>query len=162
MIVTSWFFDERGQIDSDRLHQLVRAIGKERIVIDLSCRRTSCPGAGETSWHVASNRWQTITELQITDANLDWMSNFASEFLIHAADVEGLCQGVDRQLVQKLGDWGGLPMTYAGGVATDQDIDFIEDASQSRLDYTVGSALDLFGGGGVRYDDLVKRNAGST
>lgn len=162
VIVTSWLFDDRGQIDSDRLQQLVRAIGKERIVIDLSCRRTRHPESGESpTWHVASNRWQTITELEITHANLDWLSEFAAEFLIHAADVEGLCQGVDRQLVQKLGDWGGLPMTYAGGVATDQDIDFIANASRSRLDYTVGSALDLFGGHAVRYLDLVKRNAGA-
>lgn len=157
VIVTSWLFDETGQIQKERLAQLVAAVGKQRIVIDLSCRRTSDDDKHPT-WHVASNRWQTITQLQITQSNLDWLSAFADEFLIHAADVEGLCGGVDEQLVHELGQWGGLPMTYAGGVAAMEDVQFIDRASQSKLDVTVGSALDLFGGHGVRYAELVDWN----
>ncbi|KAA1261968.1 1-(5-phosphoribosyl)-5-[(5-phosphoribosylamino)methylideneamino] imidazole-4-carboxamide isomerase [Rubripirellula obstinata] len=157
VIVTSWLFDQAGQILEDRLAQLVTAIGKSRIVIDLSCRRTSDDDKHPT-WHVASDRWQTITSLEITQSNLNWLSEFADEFLIHAADVEGLCGGVDQQLVAELGKWGGLPMTYAGGVAAMEDVQFIDQASQSKLDVTVGSALDLFGGQGIRYDELVDWN----
>ena len=161
VIVTSWLFDRAGQIQKERLGQLVAAVGKNRIVIDLSCRRTSDDDKHPT-WHVASNRWQTITQLEITHSNLNWLSEFADEFLIHAADVEGLCGGVDQQLVHELGEWGGLPMTYAGGVAAMEDVRFIDQASQSNLDVTVGSALDLFGGRGVSYDELVQWNRGNT
>jgi phosphoribosylformimino-5-aminoimidazole carboxamide ribotide isomerase len=156
VIVTSWLFGDSGQILEERLRQLVGAVGKQHIVIDLSCRRTSDDDDHPT-WRVASNRWQTITQLKITPANLDWLSEFAGEFLIHAADVEGLCGGVDQQLVRELGQWGGLPMTYAGGVSAMEDVEFIDRVSQSKLDVTVGSALDLFGGNGIKYDDLVRR-----
>ncbi len=159
VIVTSWLFDGTGQIQENRLTQLVAAVGKKRIVIDLSCRRTSDDTKNPT-WHVASNRWQTITQLEITQSTLSWLSQFAAEFLIHAADVEGLCGGVDQQLVAELGKWAGLPMTYAGGVAAMEDVEFIDQASQSMLDVTVGSALDLFGGNGIRYDALVDWNRG--
>ena len=160
VIVTSWLFDPNGQIDQSKLTKLVQSVGKDRIVIDLSCRRTSDDNAHPT-WRVASNRWQTITKLQITKENLDWLSDFADEFLIHAADVEGLCGGVDQELAAELGRWGGLPMTYAGGVAAMEDIQFIDRVSQSKLDVTVGSALDLFGGEGVRYAELVDWNSKS-
>ena len=157
VIVTSWLFEPSGKIDTDRLKKLVAAVGKERIVIDLSCRRTSDDDSHPT-WRVACHRWQTVTRLQITEKNLNWLSEYADEFLIHAADVEGLCGGVDRQLVAELGQWGGLPMTYAGGVAAMEDIRFIDQVSHSKLDVTVGSALDLFGGDGVRYDELLTWN----
>ncbi|MDA8744051.1 phosphoribosylformimino-5-aminoimidazole carboxamide ribotide isomerase [Rubripirellula amarantea] len=157
VIVTSWLFSDTGKLEYDRLASLVAAVGKQRVVIDLSCRRTS-DDDDHPSWHVAMNRWQTITELAITYENLNQLSDFADEFLIHAADVEGLCGGVDEKLVELLGGWAGLPMTYAGGVASLEDIEFIDRVSGSKLDVTVGSALDLFGGTGVTYEELLRWN----
>lgn len=154
IIVTSWFFDSSGKFLSDRLDALVREIGAARLVIDLSCRRTS------NGWTVAMNRWQTLTELDVTPDVLDRLADGCAEFLIHAADVEGLCQGIDEELVTHLGKWGKRPMTYAGGVATLDDVRKVEQLSGGKVDVTVGSALDLFGGSGVRYADLVMWNQG--
>ncbi len=155
VIVTSWLFDSGGRLLTERLSELVQRVGKERIVLDLSCRR--CVDAnGRIGWRVAMNRWQTLTEIEVTRANLEMLADSASEFLIHAADVEGLCQGIDEELVEQMGSWGQIPMTYAGGVATLADVERVKDASHGRVDVTVGSALDLFGGTGVRYDDVVR------
>ena len=157
VIVTSWLFDDTGSLLQDRLKQLVAAVGKKRIVLDLSCRRTESSGDAP-QWRVAMNRWQTLTHLPIEIETLDRLAEFAAEFLIHAADVEGLCHGIDSELVSLLGRWSGLPITYAGGAASFSDIQAVETASQGNVDVTVGSALDLFGGTGVRYDDLVRWN----
>ncbi|MCL4147260.1 UNVERIFIED_CONTAM: hypothetical protein GTU68_066374 [Idotea baltica] len=151
IIVTSWLFDEAGKFQNDRLEQLVAKLGKSRIVIDLSCKRN---GDG---WTVAMNRWQTLTDLQIDDATLERLADRCDEFLIHAADVEGLCQGIDQDLVKLMGDWAKIPMTYAGGVATMDDVDLVDRLSGGKIDVTVGSSLDLFGGSGVKYQDLVGR-----
>lgn len=156
VIVTSWLFDQTGKLVNERLQQLVDCVGRERVVLDLSCRRTG--EARETGWRVTMNRWQTLTDVQITAANLDRLAGYAGEFLIHAADVEGLCGGIDQQLVQLMGKWSGLPMTYAGGVASMDDVRLVDQLSDGAVDVTVGSALDLFGGSGVRYDDLVGWN----
>lgn len=156
VIVTSWLFDPAGRLLTERLEQLRRAVGRQRIVLDLSCRRVQTADSRPT-WIVAMNRWQTPTDLEVTTENLGRLAEFADEFLIHAADVEGLCRGIDGELVERLGKWSGLPMTYAGGVASMDDIDKIESASGGRIDVTVGSSLDLFGGTAVRYDDLVRR-----
>ena len=152
VIVTSWLFDSAGCFQSDRLDQLVAALGKQRIVLDLSCKRN---GDG---WTVAMNRWQTLTDLNVDTRTLDQLADRCDEFLIHAADVEGLCQGIDEDLVRLIGAWGKVPMTYAGGVANMADVDLIDELSNGTLDVTVGSSLDLFGGTGVTYDALVSRN----
>ena len=149
VIVTSALFDTQGKFRSDALDGLVRAVGKDRLVIDLSCRRT------EAGWTVAMNRWQTLTDMDVTAETLDRLLPFCDEFLIHAADVEGLCGGIDEDLVRFLGDWGKCPVTYAGGAATMADVDLVARAGKGLVDVTVGSALDLFGGTGVRYADLV-------
>lgn len=104
------------------------------------------------------NRWQTMTDLEITPESLDRFVDVTAELLIHAADVEGLCRGIDADLVAMMGRWGKLPMTYAGGVATFADVQLVEQASGGAVDVTVGSALDLFGGTGVHYGDLVRWN----
>lgn len=148
-IVTSWLFDDVGRFQTDRLAELVSEIGRDKLVIDLSCKRT------EGGWTVAMNRWQTLTDIVIDAATLDSLSSHCAEFLIHAADVEGLCQGIDVELVQLMGDWGKIPMTYAGGVANMADAQLVASASHGRVDVTVGSALDMFGGSGVKYDELV-------
>jgi phosphoribosylformimino-5-aminoimidazole carboxamide ribotide isomerase len=152
VIVTSALFDAAGKFLPERLAALVRVVGTERLVIDLSCRRT------DGGWVVAMNRWQTRTDLAVSHAVLDALAGSCSEFLIHAADVEGLCRGIDEELVAMLGDWGKIPLTYAGGVARIDDVQRVEAASGGRVDVTVGSALDLFGGSGVVYDDLVVWN----
>lgn len=145
-------FDAAGRFLDDRLAALVREVGASRIVIDLSCRRT----AG--GWSVAMNRWQTLTTLEVDHATLDRLAPHCAEFLIHAADVEGLCAGIDADLVEMLGRWGKLPVTYAGGAARMDDLMLVESAGAGRVDVTVGSALDLFGGSGVAYADLVAWN----
>ncbi len=152
VIVTSWLFDAQGHFLPDRLDTLRSRIGAERLVIDLSCRRTA------TGWTVAMNRWQTLTDLQITPASLDALAGSCAEFLIHAADVEGLCNGIEPELVTLLGAWAGRPMTYAGGVADMDDVRQVETLGQGVIDLTVGSALDIFGGTGVRYNELVAWN----
>ena len=152
VIVTSWLFDAAGKFQADRLETLKRRIGADRLVIDLSCRRTNA------GWTVAMNRWQTLTDLQVTTETLDQLAGSCAEFLIHAADVEGLCNGIDAELVALLGGWAGKPMTYAGGVGTMADVLQVDAASRGNLDLTVGSALDIFGGKGVRYADLVAWN----
>jgi phosphoribosylformimino-5-aminoimidazole carboxamide ribotide isomerase len=158
VIVTSWLFDSQGRLQPARLQSLCTAVGHDRIVLDLSCRRVA--GSDSPRWRVAMNRWQTETEIEITTANLDRLSKFAAEFLIHAADVEGRCSGIDRELVQLLGGWSGIPLTYAGGVTTMDDVRLISEASHNRVDLTVGSALDLFGGQQIRYQQLLDWNNG--
>jgi phosphoribosylformimino-5-aminoimidazole carboxamide ribotide isomerase len=152
VIVTSALFDSAGKFRPESLASWVKAIGADKLVIDLSCRRT------RHGWTVAMNRWQTLTELHVTPATLDRLAPHCAEFLVHAADVEGLCAGIDAELVALLGAWGKLPLTYAGGASTLEDLELIQQAGQGRVDVTVGSALDLFGGNGLRYDDLVAWN----
>lgn len=152
VIVTSALFDAEGKFLTDILDQLVHAIGAERLVIDLSSRRTA------SGWTVAMNRWQTLTEMDVTHATLDRLAPFCAEFLIHAADVEGLCRGIDAELVSLLGAWGKIPVTYAGGAATMEDVLLVQDASHGKVDVTVGSALDIFGGKGLRFAELALWN----
>ena len=155
VIVTSALFDAAGKFLEENLRALVAQIGRERLVIDLSCRRT------RDGWTVAMNRWQTLTELAVDHATLDRLTPFCDEFLIHAADVEGLCGGIDTELVALLGSWGKCPLTYAGGAATMADLLEVEQSGRGSVDVTVGSALDLFGGTGLCYDDLVQWNGRS-
>jgi phosphoribosylformimino-5-aminoimidazole carboxamide ribotide isomerase len=152
VIVTSALFDAEGKFLEDTLRSLVGKIGREKLVIDLSCRRSP------DGWTVAMNRWQTPTELKVDHATLDRLAPFCDEFLIHAADVEGLCRGIDADLVALLGSWGKCPATYAGGAATMEDLLLVEQVGRGAVDVTVGSALDLFGGKGLCYRDLVEWN----
>ena len=154
IIVTSWLFDQDGTFLEDRLRELASEVGRENIVVDLSCRQVD-EGDG---WTVAMNRWQTLTNIDITHATLDTLAEWCGEYLIHAADVEGLCQGIDTRLVELLGGWGGIPMTYAGGVAGMEDLELVQKMSGGNLDVTVGSALDIFGGNGVTFDELLTWN----
>jgi len=156
IIVTSWLFDENGKFRKDRLQELAREVGREHLVVDLSCRRV------EDGWKVAMNRWQTLTDVEITVTALDVLAEWCSEYLVHAADVEGLCKGIDTELVEVLGSWDGIPITYAGGVASMKDVELIEKRSGGKVDFTVGSALDLFGGKGVKYDELLSWNSGNS
>ena len=148
VIVTSALFDAEGKFLQNALDAIVAEVGKKKLVIDLSCRRT----AG--GWTVAMNRWQTLTDLSVSPETLDSLLPYCDEFLIHAADVEGLCGGIDTELVSLLGAWGKCPVTYAGGAATIEDVKLVDEAGRGLVDVTVGSALDLFGGSGVCYAEL--------
>lgn len=152
VIVTSSLFDSEGTFLWENLRQLAAEIGAKKLVVDLSCRKTP------HGWTVAMNRWQTLTDIHITHSVLDDMAAYCGEFLVHAADVEGLCGGVDEDLVTYLGEWGKIPMTYAGGVANMDDVELVAEKSGGNIDLTVGSALDMFGGNGIAYTDLVKWN----
>jgi phosphoribosylformimino-5-aminoimidazole carboxamide ribotide isomerase len=151
VIVTSWVF-RAGRVDWTRLEELVKTIGKSRLVLDLSCRKR-----GET-YYVVTDRWQTFTELEVTAETLERFANYCAEFLIHAVDVEGLCRGIDEELVRRLGQWTPLPMTYAGGANSLADLASVTRLGAGRVDLTIGSALDIFGGRGVPYADCVAFN----
>jgi phosphoribosylformimino-5-aminoimidazole carboxamide ribotide isomerase len=151
VIVTSWLFPQ-GRLSHERLARLAGLAGKERLVVDLSCRRR---GDG---WYVATNRWQTMTEVRIDEPLLAELSRHCAEFLIHAADVEGKQQGMDWDLVELLARISPLPTTYAGGARDLADLDRLERESQGRLDLSIGSALDIFGGKLVRYADCAAWN----
>jgi len=152
VIVTSAVFSADGRFQEDKLAALVRETGVERLVLDLSCKRV---GAG---WTVAMNRWQTLTDLQVDHATLAHLAQSCDEFLIHAVDVEGKCEGIDTDLVGRLSAWGQKPITYAGGARRLDDLVLVQQASGGKMDVTIGSALDLFGGTGVRYADCVRFN----
>jgi phosphoribosylformimino-5-aminoimidazole carboxamide ribotide isomerase len=151
VIVTSWVFRD-GHMDEQRLAELVKTIGKDRLVLDLSCRRR-----GE-DYFVVTDRWQKFTDLKITRETLQSLASSCAEFLVHAVDVEGLCRGVDGELVSRLGEWTPIPATYAGGASSLADLETVTRLGQGRVDLTIGSALDIFGGTGVRYEDVVAFN----
>lgn len=151
VIVTSYLF-EGAEFRLDKLRDLSALTGPGRLVVDLSCRRR------DASWFVATNRWQTVTSYELTPAHLSAIAPYCAELLVHAADVEGRCQGVDLDLVQFLGSWGEIPITYAGGARSLEDLQAVEEWSRGRVDLTIGSALDLFGGSGVSYHDCLVWN----
>jgi phosphoribosylformimino-5-aminoimidazole carboxamide ribotide isomerase len=179
VIVTSWVFRE-GRVDWERLGELVKAIGKEKLVLDLSCRkraivsvraRHSVRAAAEQTtngeqgtdapyhdYFVVTDRWQKFTELAVNEKALKKFSNFCAEFLVHAVDVEGLCRGIDSELVAKLGQWSPIPATYAGGANSISDLGTVAKLGQGKVNLTIGSALDIFGGDGVKYADAVEFN----
>jgi phosphoribosylformimino-5-aminoimidazole carboxamide ribotide isomerase len=152
VIVTSYLFETDGTFSETRLEKMVAATGREKLVIDLSCKTTA------KGWTVAMNRWQTMTTLDVTPESLKWLAGHCAEFLIHAVDVEGKCEGIDEALVSFLGEHSPIPMTYAGGIRHLDDLKRIDELSQGRVDGTVGSALDLFGGSGAKYEELVAWN----
>lgn len=152
VIATSCLFDREGHFQPGHLKALVAETGPERLVIDLSCRRKG------DIWVVAMNRWQTLTDLMVNRETLDLLAESCDEFLIHAADVEGQCRGIDAELVTLLGSWGERPLTYAGGASTLSDLALVDRVGGGKVDLTIGSALDLFGGSGIRYEDCVAWN----
>jgi phosphoribosylformimino-5-aminoimidazole carboxamide ribotide isomerase len=151
VIVTSWVFRE-GRVDWARLDEIVKAIGKEKLVLDLSCRQR------DGKYFVVTDRWQKFTELEVNAETLQKLSAYCAEFLIHAVDVEGLCRGIDGGLVEKLGRWTPIPMTYAGGANSLADLEAVTQLGAGKVDLTIGSALDIFGGNGVKYEACVNFN----
>ncbi len=148
VIVTSYVFRE-GKIDWERLKKLCARIGKEHLVLDLSCRKR------EGVYYIVTDRWQKFTDVQVTEQTLFEFSSYCSEFLVHAVDVEGKRQGIEKPLVKLLGAWEGIPVTYAGGIGSFDDLRLLKKWGQNRLHVTIGSALDLFGGT-MNYQEVVK------
>lgn len=151
VIVTSWVF-HTGILDEARLGELVARVGKERLVLDLSCRKR------DSHYFIVTDRWQKFTSVTISPATLEKLADSCVEFLVHAADVEGLCRGIDLELVEMLGELSPIPATYAGGAKSLEDLDAVSRAGRQKVDLTIGSALDIFGGTGVRYADAVEWN----
>ena len=148
VIVTSFVFND-GSINEDNLKKISKAAGKDRLVIDLSCRRV------DDGYVIATDRWQKLTKVNITYDTLDYFAGFCDEFLIHAVDVEGRQNGIEQSLLEYLSGWRGITITYAGGVRSVKDIKLIRDIGCGKIDVTVGSALDLFGGD-LKFSDAVE------
>lgn len=161
VIVTSYVFKD-GQINYGNLRKMVEVVGKNRIVLDLSCRyiekndrMKEIDGVKESGYYVVTDRWQKVTNEKITHEFLDELSEYCDEFLIHAVDVEGMQSGVELDLIKLLGAWRKIPMTYAGGIHTFDDIELVKEWGKGKINVTIGSALDLFGGT-LKYKDVLK------
>lgn len=148
VIVTSYVFQD-GMLNWGRLNRLSRAVGKEHIVLDLSCRRQ-----GE-DYYIVTDRWQKFTKVKLTEGVLDELSGKCDEFLVHGVDVEGKASGVEEPLVEMLGAWGKKPVTYAGGIGSMEELLHFQKISEGKLDFTIGSALDLFGGK-IPYEQILR------
>jgi len=153
VIVTSYIFP-KGKFSLERLKAISGEVGKNRLVIDLSCYKAK-ESRGSDKWQVAINRWQTLTDFYITKENLEMISEYCFEFLIHAAGIEGKQQGMDLELIEFLGAHTPIPVTYAGGANSLKDLETCNELSKGRVDLTIGSALDIFGGN-VPYEECKK------
>ena len=152
VIVTSYVFQD-GRIHMGNLDKLCRTVGREHLVLDLSCRmRNGC-------YHIVTDRWQRFTDEKVDDSTLDMLKGYCDEFLIHAVDVEGKSQGIEEALVRQLGEWcgrsGGIAVTYAGGVHSYEDIGLLKTLGDGKVNVTIGSALDLFGGE-LAFDEVLR------
>lgn len=139
VIVTSYVFKD-GKIHYENLKKLKKAVGREHLVLDLSCRKR------KEDYYIVTDRWQKFTKERVTEELLEELSEYAAEFLIHAVDVEGKAAGIEKPLAAMLGEWGKIPVTYAGGVGSFEDLADLKRLGKDRLNVTIGSALDLFGG----------------
>lgn len=139
VIVTSYVFKD-GEVNWTNLDKLVKAVGEKHIVLDLSCRKK------DGNYYIVTNRWQTFTNVKIDKEILEKFARYCDEFLVHGVDVEGKSSGVELELVKKLADWNGIPITYAGGIGSLDDLEEFRKTCDGKLDFTIGSALDLFGG----------------
>lgn len=153
VIVTSYVFSN-GLIDYERLNRLVSVVGKEHLVLDLSCRKKG------DSYYIVTDRWQRFTDERISRETIEKLQDYADEFLIHAVDVEGKANGVEEPLIAMLAEYGSIPITYAGGVGSYNDIEQIRTLGKGKLNVTIGSALDLFGGN-LSYDKVLEMMDGN-
>lgn len=149
VIVTSYIFSD-GSIHYERLEHLVKAVGKEHLVLDLSCR------IKDRSYYIVTDRWQKFTDVTVNAESLKQLSAYCDELLIHAVDVEGKSGGIDRTLIGVMADCAQIPVTYAGGIKSMEDILYIEETGCGNIDFTIGSALDLFGGS-LSFKEIAKK-----
>ena len=139
VIVTSFVFRD-GQVAWENLEKLVGAVGKERLVLDLSCR------ARDGKYYIVTDRWQKFTDVELNEKTLEMLSGYCDEFLVHAADVEGKAKGIQDDVASLLGEFSPVAATYAGGISGFDDLEKLKALGRERIDFTVGSALDIFGG----------------
>ncbi len=149
VIVTSYVFKD-GKVNYDNLKKIENEVGKEHLVLDLSCRKK------DNNYMIVTDRWQKYTEVEVTEDTLSLLAEYCDEFLIHAVDVEGKVSGIEEELVKQLGKWNGIPVTYAGGISSEDDIKKLEEYGKEKIDFTIGSALNLFGGK-MSYEEIVKK-----
>lgn len=148
VIVTSYVFKD-GHIQYDRLKELVKTVGRDRLVLDLSARMK------EGRYYIVTDRWQKYTDVELSEETLDMLSSYCDEFLVHAVDVEGKADGIEEMLAARLGDWGKIPVTYAGGVHSFEDLSKLKQLGRDRVHVTIGSALDLFGGN-MKFEEVLR------
>lgn len=148
VIVTSYVF-QNGLIQYDRLRELVQKVGRRNLVLDLSVRKK------DGHYYIVTDRWQKYTNVELTERTMEELSSYCDEFLVHAVDVEGRASGIEEPVVKLLGDWGKMPVTYAGGVHDFQDLERLKILGKNRVHVTIGSALELFGGP-MRLEDVLR------
>lgn len=148
VIVTSYVF-QNGLIQYDRLRELVQKVGCRNLVLDLSVRKK------DGHYYIVTDRWQKYTNVELTEKTMEELSSYCDEFLVHAVDVEGRASGIEEPVVKLLGDWGKMPVTYAGGVHDFQDLERLKILGKNRVHVTIGSALELFGGP-MRLEDVLR------
>ena len=148
VIVTSYVF-KNGEVNYENLDKLVKAVGKSKIVLDLSCRKKN------NDYYIVTDRWQKFTDEVVNLETLKKLSEYCDEFLVHGVDVEGKSGGMEEELVEMLSKFTDIPITYAGGIGSKEQIEKFAEISQGNLDFTIGSALDLFGGK-LSYDEIVE------
>ena len=138
-----------GKVDYERLQELVATVGKDRLVLDLSCRKK------DGKYYIVTDRWQKFTDVVLSEKTIQDLSNYCDEFLIHAVDVEGKANGIEQELVTLLSETVSIPVTYAGGVGSFEDLHLLKTLGKNKLDVTIGSALDIFGGT-MNFDEVCK------
>ncbi|MBD5134858.1 MAG: phosphoribosylformimino-5-aminoimidazole carboxamide ribotide isomerase [Lachnospiraceae bacterium] len=149
VIVTSYVF-KNGEVDYDNLKRISEAVGKKHLVLDLSCRKK------DDKYYIVTDRWQKFSNVNVDEKVLNELSCYCDEFLVHAVDVEGKASGIEEELAIMLGKWDGIPITYAGGISSFDDIMKLKSYGDGRLDFTIGSALDIFGGT-ISYKEVVSK-----
>lgn len=149
VIVTSYVFRD-GQICYENLEKLKHEVGKEHLTLDLSCRRK------DGQYFIVTDRWQKYTDVALSLPVLRELSSDCDEFLVHAVDVEGKAGGIEVPLVRLLSEMDAFPVTYAGGVGSFRDLELLKTEGKDKIDVTIGSALDLFGGP-LPLEEVLKR-----
>jgi len=148
VILTSYIFRD-GHLQEDHLKKAESLIGAKHLVLDLSCR------IRDGRYYIVTDRWQKFTDLEVNAQTLEMLSHSCCEFLIHAVDVEGKQSGIDERLLKLMADYSPLPCVYAGGISSMADIHTIKTVGRGRVAYTVGSALDIFGGKALKYAEII-------
>lgn len=155
VILTNFLFDN-DTLNIGHIEKVIQRVGREQIVLDLSCRKKN------GNYYVVKDKWQRFTNLEVNKETIQKLENYCSEFLIHGVDAEGTQSGIEKELIAKLGSWVSIPTTYAGGVKKYSDIDLVRELGKGKIDLTIGSALNIFGGA-LEYKkviELFKKNKG--
>ena len=149
VIVTSFVFRD-GMLDEKRLDRMLRAVGRDRLVLDLSCRKK------DGKYYIVTDRWQKFTDVEVCERTIKELEQSCDELLIHGVDSEGRQSGIETGLVELMGEHCTIAATYAGGISSMEQISEIERLGRGKIDFTVGSALDIFGGA-LSFDEISRR-----